>query len=464
MIRPLLLNIILLLLLAVNLPAQSVKLVYNSDYATIQFVKKLLDQGPSTEKDKYFVLRGLDLHTIHFLDSLRLDYLSYNLRYYDYPVGQKMPLSFFRLMEKYILDETPQMSYRTYAEGIIPEEYIAQYERMLYLFKPIYQEIVEKPYDKQIKLAMQLLNTMMEDLDVTQKLHTIAGFYGVKMKDYVIAIYPVLDNLLTTGTSFLNRGEVALPIIHVDPRQAISTLVHEISHLFYSDMSSRMKRVIDATVVNSPWNGSRYANWLMDEVIATAVGNGWAYREMFNSEESGSWYYRNHYVSEASKIIHPLVSQYIKAGRSIDIQFINSYLEKLDRSVRRWMRDWDFLLQYREVRVPSYEYLTMVDMYYPFYYYRRYLIDNRLDEMLPTTTKMYIFSDNYEEEWKDVQKYLGEFVDSIPDFSKPFVKELVFIDRSKIILIHGDKAFVEATLQEHASWYQYQKRRRNAKR
>lgn len=444
--------------------AQSIRFVYNKDYATIQFVKRLLDPYPSLEKKLYFQLRGLDLPTLHFLDSLKLDNITYNLRYHDYPIGQKMNLNFSRLMEKYIIDQTPEKSFRSYAEGIIPEEYIVQYERLLYHFRPIYDELIDRPHGVKIDIGLQLLEKNNQLFKTEELLHKIAKFYGVKMKDYNIMIYPILDNLLITGTSFLNVAEVNVPINDMDSREILITAIHEICHLFYADMPNVTKRRLEYIVSNSVHKSARYSNWLLDEVLATSIGSGWASKELYNSNDNGVWYFRNTYVNDASKQVSQLVTDYLFKGKTLDVRFMELYLDRLRNLVAHFTKEWEFLLMYREVRVGDREYLDWVDRYYPIYYYRRYMMGNSVGDMQPNTTKLFVFTENYAEERLEIIKYLGDSVVNLFDFSEPFAKTYQTSDYSYFIFIYGNQSFVEESLKEKSKWYQYQlkrKKRRN---
>lgn len=456
--------LIVCLLTSKKMDAQSIEIVYNPDYATIQFVKKLLDAGPSQEKTLFYKLQGFDLTRIHFLDSLRIEGLNYNFRYADYPVGQKMNLSFARLLEKYIVEQTPTTPFKKNAEGIFPDEYVKQYERMLELFRPVYEEIVGKPYANKIQLAIQLINKEKTEHRAEEVLKSIARFYGVEMKDYKVMIYPFLDNYHTFGTSFLNMAEVSLPIRSFEMRQAVVTAVHEISHLYYSEISNQFKRRIDYEANNSTHTTARYSIWLLDEVLATAIGNGWAFKEMFNSTDDGVWYFRNKYINEASKAVASLVNSYFKDGRQMDARFLVEYITILRPFVNRWMKELDFLMLYREVRAPNFDYFEMIDRYYPNYYYRRYMVQNAINEMQPSTTKLYIFDKDNEEERVFVAKQLGVSLDSLGDFSQFFVKPILWRDKSYIILINGDKAFIENYLRGESEWFKFQEARKKRRR
>jgi hypothetical protein len=66
----------------------------------------------------------------------------------------------------------------------------------------------------------------------------------------------------------------------------------------------------------------------MNEVLATALGNGYVYEQLDGKIDDGDWYNRK-YISLMAKQIYPLVTEYINE-KKIDRSFIDNYIKQYE--------------------------------------------------------------------------------------------------------------------------------------
>jgi len=64
-----------------------------------------------------------------------------------------------------------------------------------------------------------------------------------------------------------------------------------------------------------------YAYDYIDEALATACGNGWAYKVLAGHEDRTEWY-ANDYINKYAHAIYPMVTEYVENGKQLDSAFI----------------------------------------------------------------------------------------------------------------------------------------------
>jgi hypothetical protein len=162
----------------------------------------------------------------------------------------------------------------------------------------------------------------------------IANLYGVDVESHPL---PVVVHLVArplnpssiNGQMIENHAVIEV-LENEGAEQRIGVLMHEISHFFFSSapLDFHHQRLDGALRVGD--SRASAALGLMNESIATAIGNGVVeerirgedFQQYFESERS---FYDGQQVDAAAKAIFTLVREYINEKRSIDERFINQY-------------------------------------------------------------------------------------------------------------------------------------------
>lgn len=186
------------------------------------------------------------------------------------------------------------------------------------------EQLVEFRYELRVALDSQGL----------ELIPAVANLYGVDIESHPL---PVVVHLMArplnpssiNGQMIENHAVVEVLQNEV-AEQRIGVLIHEISHFFFNSapLDLHYKRLDGALRVGD--SRASAALGLMNEAIATAIGNGVVeerirgedFQQYFESERS---FYDEPQADVAAKAIFTLVREYINENRSMDERFINQY-------------------------------------------------------------------------------------------------------------------------------------------
>jgi len=165
-------------------------------------------------------------------------------------------------------------------------------------------------------------------------IRAVANLYGLDIEAHPL---PVVVHLLArpldpssiNGQMIENHAVIEV-LENEDAEQRIGVLIHEISHFFFSSAPLNLHRQRLDGALRVRDSRAAAALGLMNEAIATAIGNGVVeesiqgedFQQYFESELS---FYDGQQVDGAAKAIFTLVREYINANRSMDERFINQY-------------------------------------------------------------------------------------------------------------------------------------------
>jgi hypothetical protein len=104
-----------------------------------------------------------------------------------------------------------------------------------------------------------------------------------------------------------------------------------------------LQQMIDSCFLHSSSAYKRYAYSYIDEAMATACGNGWAYKALSGHNDKTSWY-NDEYINGYAHAIYPLVQQYIEDGRTLDNDFIKKAITIFKETFPGAIYDYNVLL------------------------------------------------------------------------------------------------------------------------
>jgi hypothetical protein len=87
---------------------------------------------------------------------------------------------------------------------------------------------------------------------------------------------------------------------------------------------------------------------LLNESLATALGNGYVFTKLRGKENSGNWY-RNRFINLMAKEIYPIVTEYLASGRAMDKTFVDRYIQTYDTRFPEFLVDLEHVLLGRYV-------------------------------------------------------------------------------------------------------------------
>ncbi|MFK7775968.1 MAG: hypothetical protein AB8F94_27840 [Saprospiraceae bacterium] len=208
--------------------------------------------------------------------------------------------------------------------GLISNHDQAELIDILKKAEPFYDKIVwDKVQDKIARIENQLepYGERIEALFLK-----ISKFYGTDWNTNIpfkVMLYPIpLTNGVTTAIpkgnalicSFLTERED-------DYIGRLGVIIHEMCHILYDEQPLKLQNKVDGWFTESKSDFSKLAYSYIDEGLATAIGNGWAYREIHGEIDQMEWY-NNIYINGFGHALFDDVSNYLSQGKTMDEAFV----------------------------------------------------------------------------------------------------------------------------------------------
>ena len=398
-------------------------------------VFKTTFNGSKFNDDKYKQL-------IAEYDKLNIDY---GYEYTSYPYAQKIGGSTESLLKRNLIKSSSINEFKLASPGIIPNADLFKLCDLLTAFDPIYQELVYQPCKEKFGQQLNAIRQLADSGGLSRFFNTGLAFYHSSWDQqipFVVALYPLAGTLHFNATAFYNNAVVAVPVDLQDYNKLLSVMIHEIFHILYDEESIEFKKRIEAAFIKNPSPNSRYAYLLLNEALATSLGNGYVYGQLKGVEDTAAWY-RRQYTNLMAKKIYPLVKAYISAGKSLDEDFIGQYIQLFDQNFVGWLKKKDFIMADRYVISDNANNFDAIDQAYPYSSMSAYdpeVSTNSIEKMnRAPITKIVIVSKNNSGELALVKKQFKELKDWQPNSQADFSYAVFLADKTYLIILNNIK-------------------------
>ena len=329
-----------------------VKIKFSKLYATYNFVQQLSDYYPDSEYKRIYNSSAFNTaenrELLKRFDTLRI-YESLDLA--EYPSGQKLPLSTANILQKNLISNNSIEEFKLHVVGIIPSSELLNLSEVLETFIPIYDRLIYEPNHILFEQKIERLREYVSRESLSKYFKEGLQFYG-GIWDYSIpfeiAVIPSLNKNGFTATAFMNNAVSEVQLDFEEYDILFSVLMHEIYHIIYNEQPLGLKNQIAQWFNEDSSPNSQYAFLLLNEALATAVGNGYVFAQITGEIDAYDWY-NNKYINQMAKEIFPLVDSYIKTEKQIDQDFVKEYISAYDAKYSEWINELDHLLTYRYI-------------------------------------------------------------------------------------------------------------------
>jgi len=207
-------------------------------------------------------------------------------------------------------------------------EHVA-YFRVLDYFDPIFEELVWRPNRPDLENARKAYLAAAQQWDLQRHLHAAAVFYradwpqGYAMR---VVLYPLPHGTRVSTAEHLDvTAAVGVIVAEKDLATRYGVIFHELCHVLYDAqplaIRAQFKSWFEHSAAQERDEGFQYVN----EVMATALGNGWMYKEATGHLNPSSWY-DDRIIDRTAHQMLPVIERYVTARRAVDEEFVRSYL------------------------------------------------------------------------------------------------------------------------------------------
>jgi hypothetical protein len=415
--------------------------------ATYDFIQKISANHTDNAFKKSFTASAYNnkhyKDLIAQIDTLNI-YESYAFQ--GYPIGQKTPVMTSSIIDKNLIHSSTIQQFKKLTMGIIPNTELFILSDVIEEFIPIYDSLIFLPNKEPFENKIKELKLYVQQSNISKFFQRGLSFYQSKW-DYTIpvdiAVIPTIArNGLTARAFLINNAISEVPVSFKENAVLFSILMHEIYHNIYDGQSLALKLNIQSWFHQNSSKNSQYASLLLNEALATSLGNGYVYEELTGVTDSTDWY-NDSYINLMAKRMYPLVKEYITQNKSIDKPFIDKYISLYDSSFSDWSNQLDYLLKNRFIISDSDEDFGFFNMHYP--YSSNYIskspvnlcnIEHMAEQPI---TKIVIVSNNNSNKLHMIKTSFKELLAWRYNPTQEFVYSVLLQDKTKLIIInkHG---------------------------
>lgn len=279
--------------------------------------------------------------------ALNLDY-SYSKN--EYPSLRKHYTSTWDLLCIAAISSNTNDEFFDRIIGIYPNTDFLKLKRIVNEAEPFYDRFVFNNFKSKIDSRVKEMQGLSPKLnDLFEKFKVFYGSSWDKSMPFNLTIYPIIGRRgQTTATPHANSLEMGVLTHEEDIFDLLSIGAHEMCHVLYDEQPLKLQQQLDSMFTDSINPNKKYAYHYIDEALATALGNGYAYKYLTNELDSAEWY-SDSYINTFSKAIYPLTEQYVNNKQQVDKPFISKTIDIFKQTFPNAMYDLEPLLMTTDV-------------------------------------------------------------------------------------------------------------------
>lgn len=420
---------------------------FSEPLAVYKFVNNLSSNAPDNSFKKLFNSSKFNQEQYQALlaefDKLKIDY---SYEFPEYAGTDKMEGSTAFLLKVNLINSQTINDFKINSLGIIPNENLFKLSSILTEFTPVYQELIYQPNKEKFEQQLVDLKKLIASTNMTSYLNVGLKFYNSSWDNSVpfnFVFYPLPNSRGFTATVYSNYAESAIPASLTDYNGLLSVMFHEIFHILHDEQSLALKKEIAQWIKSNPSKNAHYASGvLLNESLATALGNGYVSGKLNGKLNERNWYNWK-YINLMAKKIYPLVTAYIEKQRPLDKAFIDNYIKIFDDNFSDWLLDVDHIMSGRYVLTDNSEDFKIINRKFPYLSMveqKEGLSETSIEKMAktPSTKVVFIAKDN-KRKLELVKKAFTELKGWKPNAKTDFTYSVLLNDRTYLIVINSVK-------------------------
>ena len=284
-----------------------------------------------------------DFHRL--LRKFNLLMLDHSYTYDEYPAGRRRPHSTIDLIKIAAIQTEDVPAFMQRITGMLPNETWKTFSAVMLQADKYFENIVWQTQKEALLTQMAALNKYSPRLDsIFTKLNTFYGSSWTRAQPFDVALYPVPGERGSTTASPHNNSLVLGVLTRGrDHAGDLGVAAHEISHVLYDEQDIVLQGKLEEAFEKSRSQYAKYAYSYLNEALATACGNGWAYEQLAGKPDAGNWY-NDDYINRFAHAIYPLVKEYIEAGKRIDPAFASKAIALFEHNLPEALYSFNNLL------------------------------------------------------------------------------------------------------------------------
>jgi len=423
---------------------------YSEQLAVFVFMQNISENYPKNvfktefQKSKYNTENYKNI--ISRFDKLTIDY---SYPFDEFPYGSKIPMQTRDILKKNLIETTNLNDFKLRSIGILPNKTLSELTEIISTFTPIYNELIYNPNKEQFEKQLVEISKYSKEHKIEDFFETGLLFYNSSWDNSIpfeIAFYPLPNSQSFTAQAFYNNFISAIQTNLKDYKDLFCVMLHETFHIIYNEQSLEVKNNINKYFKENKSENSNYSYQILNEVLATALGNGYVYEKLDGKIDSNDWYYHK-YIDLLARKIYPLVTDYIAQKKPMDRNFIDNYIRIYDENFPNWINELENVMTYRYVISENQDDFNSIRK---IFWYRSSeeneteITEISIEKMRKTPlTKIIIVSKNNKEKLNLIKKKFAQLKNWNFKADKDFSCKILLEDKSQLIILNQKKSTIE---------------------
>ncbi len=293
---------------------------------------------------------GKDVVFQNLIKEYRSLSLDYNYVKEQYPSNRKHTTSTWDLLCIAAISSNTNEEFLNRIIGVFPNVDYLKLKQIVNDTEPFYDNFIYTKYKSNIDDKLRELQGLSPKLnELFEQFKTFYGSSWDKSMPFNLTIYPIIGRRgQTTATPHANCLEMGVLTHEEDVFDLLSIGMHEMSHVLFEEQPLLLQQQIDSVFTDTITPYTKFAYHYIDEALATALGNGYAYKSLAGEIDSAEWY-NDPYINAYAKALFPLVEQYVDDKKQIDKAFILKAIELFQKKFPNAQYDFEPLLMTTDV-------------------------------------------------------------------------------------------------------------------
>ena len=286
-----------------------------------------------------------NLHFKNLCEAYKKINLSYSYKRFEYPDERRPNRSTYDLIAINAVNSKNLTELKAATMGILPIEAYQKWFEILAEAEKIYDAIVWNDYEKKINNQKNnLIQFKKSNVAIFNQFNHFYNSTWTHEIPFQIALYPIPGQKgSTTATPHGNSLCIGVLTDETDFVGRNGVILHEMCHVLYDEQSKEFQKQLVSFFAENKSPYSKFANAYFDEALATALGNGWAYKKINGKMDDKEWY-SDTYIEGFARAIYPLVESYLNENKPIDKRFIDQSIVLFGTTFPNADADYSILL------------------------------------------------------------------------------------------------------------------------
>lgn len=303
-------------------------------HTTSSTLQKFVDEKTKTNKE-----------FAQLCNEFALIRLEYTYVRDEYPVNRRQSRTTFDLISIALVNSSNIEEFGQRIIGILPNDETQKFVTVLLKAEAFYDQLIWN--ENEAKITAQLKALEPYAAQCSESFSRIKQFYHSAWSSdipFKVALYPIPAlSGSTTATPYANSLCVGVLSGETNHIARVGVVLHEMCHVLYDEQSAAFQHTLDGWFAENQSPYKPFAYNFFDEGLATALGNGWAFKNLSGKLDPEDWY-DNEYINGFGKAMYPMIEEYLSSGKQLDKEFVNKAIELFGATFPNSLTDYAILM------------------------------------------------------------------------------------------------------------------------